>query len=92
MRVDRHMAGVSCFVLSSGHVMGPQLQNVTAMNGDCLAPPDAGFGREEELISYLSSLMYGCCDLDTEEHNTSSCYLLKESFDIYWIVRYMPTS
>ncbi len=42
--VDRHMAGVSCSVLSSGHVMGPQLHSVTAMNGDRLAPPDAGFG------------------------------------------------
>lgn len=63
--VDRHMAGVSCSVLSSGHVMGPQLHYVTAMNGDRLAPPDAGFGWEEKLISYLSSLIYGCHEQDT---------------------------
>lgn len=40
--VDGHMAGVSCYV-SSGHVTEPRLQYVTAMIGDRLAPPDAGF-------------------------------------------------
>lgn len=65
MWVDRHMAGVSCSALSSRHVMSPQLQHVTAMNGDRLPPPDAGFGWEEELISYLSSLIYVCCHQDT---------------------------
>lgn len=39
--VDRHMAGVSLSVLSSGHVMVPQC--VTTMDGECLASPDAGF-------------------------------------------------
>lgn len=35
---------VTWSVLTSGHVMGPQLHHVTAMNGDCPASPDVGFG------------------------------------------------
>lgn len=57
--VDRHMVGVSCSACPVG-IMGPQLQYVTALNGDCLTPSDAWFAWEEKLISYLSPLIYGC--------------------------------